>query len=155
MTDGRILYVILRDRSGVMRHQAIGCAILGADVDASLTTLALRRGIDPLATFGDYSPAAAEHAKQTLADLGDVDFDDSDFEPHWHEPARCIKAIDGLSALGPETSRILSKAVRSELASLRGILEEASHRSSEFYLVDVEPGEAVDFAGPPMRKGAG
>ena len=154
MTKNRILYVIIRDRTGAVMHQAIGSAILEADSDARLTTLALREGIEPLATFGDYSPAEAEHAKQTLADLGDVEFDDADFEPHWHEPASCINAIDGLIGLGRKASRFLSSDVRSELACLRATLEEASQRSCDFYLVDVEPGEEIDFAGSPLQKGA-
>ena len=136
-------------------HHPIGSAILEADSDASLTTLALRAGIEPLATFCDYSPAEAEHAKQTLADLRDVEFTDAEFEPHWHEPASCINAIDGLIGLGRKASRLLSSDVRSELAVLRNTLEEANHRSCDFYLVDVEPGEAIDFAGPPLQKGAG
>ena len=47
--DRNELYVIVRDRGGRVVHKAIGRAIVEAEEDASLTMLALRQGIEPLA----------------------------------------------------------------------------------------------------------
>ena len=37
-----------------------------------------------------YSPRQAAQAMRTLAELGDVDFDERDFAPQWFEPDQGI-----------------------------------------------------------------
>ena len=116
--------------------------------------LALRKGVELLATFWADSPAQAESAKRTLADLGDVDFEDGDFDPKWYDPAAGIAAVDGLLEHAARTHSVL-RAVRSELELLRRTLDEARRRSCAFYLVEVEPGEELGFAGPELKREAG
>jgi hypothetical protein len=122
-----------------------------AEGDARLTMLALRTGVEPVATFWAKSPVQAESAKRTLADLGDVDFEDRDFDPKWFDPAAGIAAIDGLLEHAARTHSA-SRAVRTELEFLRRTLDEARRRSCAFYLVDVEPGEELGFAGPELER---
>jgi len=153
--DGNELYVVLRDRRGRVAHKAIGPAIVEADDDASLTMLALREGIEPLASFYADSPAQAEDAKRTLADLGDVEFEDDDFVPKWFDPRACLEAIEALLEHRRRGKRSFSPAVRSELELLRGTLVEARRRSSTFYLAEVRPGEDLGFAGPDLEREAG
>ncbi len=153
MSDEIMLYLVVRDRQGQVAHQAIGSAIVEADLDASLIRLALRKGIEPLATFYADSPAQAENAKQTLAELGDVEFDDSDFEPTWFDPAPCIEAINGLLEHGRVGRHRMSEGVRSELELLGRRLAEVRGRSGWFYLVEVGPGEDLNFAGPELDRG--
>jgi len=116
--------------------------------------LALRTGVEPVATFWAKSPVQAESAKRTLADLGDVDFEDRDFDPKWFDPAAGIAAIDGLLEHAARTHSV-SRAVRTELEFLRGTLDEARRRSCAFYLVEVEPGEELGFAGPELKRETG
>ena len=154
MIDWNELYVVVRDRKGRVAHRAIGRAIVEAEGDARLTMLALRRGVEPVATFWADSPAQAETAKRTLADLGDVDFEDRDFDPKWFDPAVGIAAIDGLLEHAGRTHSV-SPAVRTELELLRRTLDEARCGSCAFYLVEVEPGEELGFAGPELEREAG
>jgi hypothetical protein len=125
-----------------------------AESEARLTTLALRQRVEPVATFWADSPAQAERAKRTLADLGDVDFEDRDFEPKWFDPAEGIAAIDGLLEHAAGTHRV-SPAVRTELELLRCTLDEARRRSCAFYLAEVAPGEELGFAGTELEREAG
>ena len=155
MRDWNSLYVVVRNRGGRVAHRAIGRAIIEAEGDASLTMLALREGIEPLATFCADSPAQAEGAKRTLADLGDVEFEDRDFDPTWFDPGACIEAIDGLLEHGLRGKRSFSPAVRGELELLRRTLDEARRRSCKFYLAEVTPGEDLEFAGPELEQEAG
>jgi len=155
MSDESILYLVVRHRRGQVAHKAIGSAIVEADMDAGLIRLALRKGIEPLATFYADSPAQAEHAKQTLADLGDVEFDDKDFEPTWFDPAQGIEALNGLLEHGRVGRHRLSERVRRELELLGRTLAEVRRRSCQFYLVEVRPGEDVDFAGLELDRGQG
>jgi hypothetical protein len=154
VTDWKELYVVVRDRKGRVAHRAIGRAIVEAEGDAKLTMLALRKGVEPVATFWADSPAQAENAKRTLADLGDVDFDDRDFDPKWFDPAAGIAAIDGLLEHAARTHSV-SPAVRTELELLRRTLDEARRRSCAFYLVEADPREELGFAGPELEREAG
>ena len=153
--DGNELYVVVRDQQGRVAHRAIGRAIVQADADASLTMLALRRGVEPLTTFCAYSPAQAEDARRTLSELGDVDFEDRDFDPEWFDPAACVAVIDDLLEYGGRRKRSLSAAVRSDLELLRRTLDEAARRCCKFYLAEVEPGEDLGFAEPELEAQAG
>ncbi len=117
--------------------------------------LALRKGIEPLAGFCGHSPAQAENAKRTLADLGDVDFEDRDFDPEWFDPTACIAAIDGLLEHVGGGKRSFSPAVRGELELLRRTLDEARRGSCTFCLAEVEPGGDMGFAGPELEREAG
>ena len=145
MSDARILHLVIRDRTGWIGHQAIGGAIAEADGDASLTTLSMRKGLEPLAAFCVHSPRQAESAKRTLAELGDVDFEESDFAPQWFDALRCLETIDGLLAHRGRGRRSLTEAVRGDLDLLRRALGEAHRRSCTFYLVELEPGETLEF----------
>jgi len=100
----------------------------------------LRKGLEPLVRFCAYSPRQAEEAKRTLAELGDVDFEERDFEPEWFDALPCIETIDGLLAHRGRRRRFLTEAVRNELDLLRRTLGEAHRCSSRFYLVELEPG---------------
>ena len=147
--------MVVRDRQGHVAHRAIGCAIVEADLDGGLTMFALRKGVEPLASFFADSPAQAEGAKRTLAELGDVEFDDRDFDPEWFEPTQAIEAIEGLLEHGRKGRRSLPEPVLVELGSLWRTLAEAVRRSCRFYLVEVEPGEDLEFAGAEFKGGAG
>ena len=150
MSEANVLYVLVTDEQGRFAHKAIGSAIVEADMDARLTTLALRKGVEPLATYYCASPARAEHAMKTLADLGDVEFDASDFDPTWFDPEPCMEAIRGLLEHGRKGRYRLSEEVRRELELLHRVLAAASDRSRRFYLVEVVPDEDLNFAGPEL-----
>ena len=154
-SSANTLYVVLRDPKGQVAHQAIGSAILEADWDGRLAMFAMRKGTEPLASFYADSPLQAEGAKRTLADVGDVDFDDRDFDPKWFKPADGIDAVDGLLHHGREGRHRLPEPVRAELALLRRTLVDAACRSYTFHLVEVEPGEDLGFAGPQLDGRAG
>lgn len=147
MRDARTLYVIVRDQQGRVAHTAIGCAM----VEADLTIFALRKGIEPLTSFYADSPAQAEEAKRALGDLGDVEFDDHDFDPQWFEPLQGIAATDDLLEHGRKGKCALSEPVRAELGLLRRALAEARLRSCQFYLVEVDADEGLDFAGVEFK----
>lgn len=55
-----------------------------------------RHGLDPIPAFLGSSPAGAAATMRELADLGDVDFDERDFDPRWFHPNEGIEAVDGL-----------------------------------------------------------
>src|SRR6266540_2680334 len=92
MADVRTLHVVARNSDGRIVHRPIGRALVVADFDAGLTTLALRAGLEPLASFLVDSPSEAADAIETLDELGDVDFDPSDFAPRWF--ARTLHPCD-------------------------------------------------------------
>ncbi len=148
--DWPTLYVIVRDRRGRIAHRAIGRAVVMAEGDASLTMLALRKKILPVSAFLGSSPAGAAAEMGELADLGDVDFDERDFDPRWFPPNEGIEAVDGLLGHRTRGNRRLSPDVQGELELLRRTLHEARRRSCTFYLVEVEPGEDLGFAGPEL-----
>ena len=79
---------------------------------------------------------------RVLADLGDVDFEESDFTPQWFPPDECIAVIDSLLE---RRRRPFAGAVRAELVLMRSALTEASSRGCSFYLVELEPGEPLGF----------
>ena len=87
---------------------------------------------------------------RTLAELGDVDFDDRDFVPQWFEPDQGIATID---VMLEGTGRRFSASVRDELVRLREALAEAKSRGCTFHLVETEPGErpCADTAGAGTR----
>jgi hypothetical protein len=89
-------YVVIQDQNGRVGHQPIGQALVEADLDASLTNLALRRKREPLATFTVYSSKQAAEAIQELGELGDVDVDPRDFDAAWFNPVDCLATIDSL-----------------------------------------------------------
>ena len=74
------MYVVIQHQNGRVGHQSIGQALVEADLDASLTTLALRRKREPIVSFTVYSSKQAAEAIQELEELGDVDVDPRDFE---------------------------------------------------------------------------
>jgi hypothetical protein len=155
VSDETILYVIMRDRNGRVAHRVLGSALVQADRDAGLTTFALRKGIEPLTAFMVDSPVQAESAKQVLADLGDVGFDDRDFEPQWFQSARGVESVNALLDCGREGRGPFSEAVRRELEELRRILVKAEHLSWAFYLVDAPSGEDLGLPALPWTEEAG
>src|SRR2546425_7027936 len=142
----RTLYLVVRGADGRIGYQAIGPAIIAADVDGKARRSALGTGLLALAVYQGYSPREAAAAMGVLADLGDVDFQESDFTPHWFQPGECIRVIDGL--LGRKR-RPFPEAVRVELALMRRALAEARIRGCSFYLVEPEPGERL--RGEPIQ----
>ncbi len=139
MADVRTLHVVARNSDGRIVHRPIGRALVVADFDAGLTTLALRAGLEPLASFLVDSPSEAADAIETLDELGDVDFDPSDFAPRWFDPAECLATIDGLEHL----SRQLPADVCQDIASVRLVLLQASRQGWMFHLVELLPEEEV------------
>ena len=129
------MYVVIQEHNGRVGHQLIGQALIEADLDASLTYLALRRKLQPLCTFAVYSSKQAAEAIQELEELGDVDVDPRDFDAEWFDPVECIATIDSLLE---SRARCVAKGVRTEIAFLRRVLTEAVHRRSTFHLVQVE-----------------
>jgi len=77
---------------------------------------------------------------RTLAQLGDVDFDESDFIPQWFQPDHGIATID---LILERAGRRFSAPVRGELVQLRDALAEARSRGCTFYLVEIEPSESL------------
>jgi hypothetical protein len=127
--------------------ERIGGAIVSASFDERPTPSALRRGLVALAFYQAHSP---REAMRVLTDLGDVDFDKSDFDPQWFQPDEGIATIDLI--LG-RTRRRFTPAVRDELVQLRKGLVEARSRGCTFYLVELEPGETVaDARGHETRR---
>jgi hypothetical protein len=134
------MYVVIQEQDGRMGHQLIGQALIEADLDASLTYLALRRKVQPLCTFAVYSSKQAAEAIQELEELGDVDVDARD---EWFDPVECIATIDSLL---DSRARCVAKGVRTEIVFLRRVLTEAVHRRSTFHLVQVESEKEVGCA---------
>ena len=146
----KTLHVIVRDPKDRIGYQPIGRAIVAAAIDEKVTTSALRRGLAALAFYQAYSPREAAEAMRTLAQLGDVDFDESDFVPQWFQPGQGIATID---VILERAGRRFPATVRSELVQLREALAEARSRSCRFYLVEMEPGEPLRGA-TPLRMAA-
>jgi hypothetical protein len=134
------MYVVIQDQNGRVGHQSIGQALVEADLDASLTTLALRRKREPIVSFTVYSSKQAAEAIQELEELGDVDVDPRDFDAKWFDPVDCIATIDSLLE---SRARCVAKGVRTELALLRRVLTEVANRGSTFHLVEVESEEEI------------
>ena len=132
------LHIVVRGQTGQVAVQAIGQALVAAAETAD--TAALQRGLLALACYQAYSPSEAAEAMRTLAELGDVPFEASDFQPRWWQPSECVEDIDVLLERG---RRGLSEPVRAELAVLRQALAEAERRTCTFYLVDLEPDEEL------------
>jgi hypothetical protein len=92
----RTLHIVVRDPKGRIGRQPIGQAIVAAAIDEKVTTSALRKGLLALACYQAHSPRQAAEALRTLAELGDVDFEETDFDPQWFQPDECIATIDVL-----------------------------------------------------------
>ena len=92
----KTLHLVVRDPNGRIEYQAIGDAIVAADFDGGVTPSALHKSLLALALYQAHSPREAVAAMRVLADLGDVDFEESDFSPQWFQPDECIAVIDGL-----------------------------------------------------------
>jgi len=137
----RTLCLVVRDPRGRIGYQEIGHAIMAADTHGNVTSSALRNSLLALASYEAHSPIqAAAAAMRTLAELGDVDFEERDFAPQWFQPDECISIIDGL--LGRRRSA-LAEATRAELLLMRRALVEARTRGCSFYLVELEPHERL------------
>jgi len=142
----KTLHLVLRDPNGRIECQAIGHSIVAAGIDGDVTGSALQKTLLALALYQAHSPREAAAAMRVLADLGDVDFEESDFTPQWFQPDECIAVIDGLLE---QRRRPFASAVRAELVLIRTTLAQASSRACSFYLVELEPGERLGFE--PIR----
>ena len=142
----KTLHLVLRDPNGRIECQAVGHAIVAAGIDGDVTRSALQKTLVALACYQAHSPSEAAAAMRVLADLGDVDFEESDFTPQWFQPDECIAVIDGLLE---QRRRPPAGAVRAELVLIRTALAQASSRGCSFYLVELEPGERLGFE--PIR----
>lgn len=142
----KTLHLVVRDPNGRIECQPIGHAIVAADIDGDVTRSALQDTLVALAFYQAHSPSEAAAAMRVLAELGDVDFEESDFTPHWFQPDECIAVIDGLLE---QRRRPFAGAVRAELVLIRTALAQASSRGRSFYLVELEPGERLGFE--PIR----
>ena len=138
----RTLHLVVRDPNGRIEYQAVGDAIVRADIDGNAMPSAVHESLLALALYQAHSPRQAATAMRVLADLGDVDFEESDFTPHWFPPDECIAVIDGLLE---RRRRPFAGAVRAELVLMRKALAQASSCGCSFYLVELEPGERLDF----------
>ena len=107
-----------------------------------MTPSALHQSLLALAFYQAHSPREAVAAMRVLADLGDVDFEESDFSPQWFQPDECIAVIDGLLE---RRRRPFAGAVRAELVLMRTALVQASSRGCSFYLVELEPSVRLGF----------
>jgi len=142
----KTLHLVLRDPNGRIEYQAIGHAIVAAGIDGDLTRSPLQKSLVALALFQAHSPSEAAAAMRVLADLGDVDFEESDFTPHWFHPDECIAVIDGLLE---QRRRPFPGPVHAELVLIRTALDQANSRGCSFYLVELGPGERLGFQ--PIR----
>ena len=140
--EPKTLLLIVRDTHGRIAQQAIGPAIVGAEIDEVATPSALRDGLLALACFRAHSPRQAAAAMRELADLGDVDSKAGDFAPPWFQPDDGISVIDRLLE---RKRRPFAGPIRAELGLMRRALTEAGRRGCRFYLLDPEPGERLGF----------
>src|SRR5437870_3333215 len=134
----RTLCLVVRDPRGRIGYQEIGHAIMAADTHGNVTSSALRNSLLALASYEAHSPIQAAAAMRTLAELGDVDFEERDFAPQWLQPDECISIIDGL--LG-RRRRALAEATRgtpSDAPSAR-----RGQDSGLQLLVELEPHERL------------
>jgi hypothetical protein len=99
------MYVVIQDQNGRVGHQSIGQALVEANLDASLTTLALRRKREPIVSFTVYSSKQAAEAIQELEELGDVDVDPRDFDAKWFDPSTASRPSIHYLSLGHAASR--------------------------------------------------
>ena len=147
----KTLHLVVRDPSGRIEYQAIGDAIVAADFHVGVTPSALQKSLVALALYEAHSPREAAAAMRVLADLGDVDFEESDFAPQWFQPDECIAVIDGLLE---RRRHAFAGAVRAELVLMRRALAEASNRGCSFYLVELAscPGKKSKWSGATRAK---
>ncbi len=145
----KTLHLVVRDPNGRIEYQPIGHAIVAADIDGDTTPSALYKSLLALALYQAHSPRQAAAAMRMLADLGDVDFEETDFTPHWFQPDECIAVIDGLLE---RRRRPFAGTVRAELVLMRRALAQASSRGCSFYLVELEPGERLGFEGSRLSE---
>ena len=136
----KTLHLVVRDPSGRIGQQAVGHAIIAAEIDEPMTPSALHNGLLALASYQAHSPREAVAAMRVLADLGDVDFEECDFTPRWCQPDQCIAVVDDMLE---RRRRPFAGPVRAELVLIRRALAEASSRRCSFYLVELEPGERL------------
>jgi len=154
--DRHRLVVVLRNRSGIVGHAAVGSALLDADWDAAVSMLPTGDEAEGIADFLCDTPTQARRAMDELAEIGDVPFHPRDFAPLWFPPRRGIAAIDWLLA-NRNTRRarcLLTDAVCAELAEVRLILEQACCPGYRFHFVEAEPGEDLGFAGAALKGGS-
>ena len=142
----KTLHLVVRDPNGRIECQAIGPAIVAAGIDGDVARSALQKSLLVLTLYQAHSPSEAAAAMRVLADLGDVDFEESDFTPQWFQPDECIAVIDGLLE---QRRRPFPGPVHAELVLIRTALAQASSRGCSFYLVELEPGERLGFE--PLR----
>ena len=140
--EPKTLHLVVRDGNGRIGQQAIGHAILVAELEEDATPSALRNGLLALACYQAHSPRQAAATMRVLAELGDVDYKASDFAPRWFQPAECIAVIDRLLE---RKRRPFAGPLRAELVLMRRALTAASSRGCSFYLVELEPGERLGF----------
>ena len=138
----KTLHLVVRDSNGRIEYQAIGHAILGADIEEEATPSALHKSLLALALYQAHSPTQAAAAMRVLADLGDVDFEERDFTPQWFHPDECMTVIDGWLE---RRRHPFAGAVRAELVLMRRALAQASSRGCSFHLVELEPGDRLGF----------
>ena len=79
----KTLHLVVLDPNGRIEYQAIGHAILAADIDGDVTPSALHKSRLAWALYQAHSAREAAAAMRVLADMGDVDFEESDFTPQW------------------------------------------------------------------------
>ena len=142
----KTLHLVLRDPNGRIECQAIGHAIVAAGIDGDVPGSILQKALVALACYQAHSPSEARAAMRVLAELGDVDFEESDFTPQWFQPDECIAVLDRL--LEPRRHPVAGD-LRAELTVIRTTLAQASSRGCSFYLVELEPGERLGFE--PIR----
>lgn len=148
----KTLFVVLRDRTGIVGHVAIGSAVLDADWGGALSMLPSGQEAESLAAFFCDTPAHAQHAMDVLADLGDVPFRRRDFAPKWFSPRSGVVAVNWLLGYRAKARRLLTDAVCAELQRVQRILEGARRSGHRFHFAEVEPAEDRRFAGPTLKE---
>jgi hypothetical protein len=134
------MHVLIQRQNGWIGNQLVGEAVVDADLDASLTKLALRRGCEPLARFTVCTPRQASDVTQVLEALGDVEVSSRDFEAQWFDPKEGIATVENLLQ---SRARCLTTSVRAELVFLRRELLDAAGHRSRFHLVEVDSEKGV------------
>ena len=88
--DTKTLHLVVRDPNGRIEYQPIGHAIVAADIDGDTTPSALHNDLSTLALYQAHSPRQAAAAMGVLADLGDVDFEKTDFTSRLLTPSDTV-----------------------------------------------------------------
>jgi hypothetical protein len=143
--------VVLRDKTGVVTHVAIGQAILDADWGGALSMLPSGEEAEGLADFFCDTPGQARQAMDELAELGCVPFHPRDFAPKWFSPRRGIAAVTWLLGHRSRSLRLLTDAVCAELEHINRVLESARRSGYRFHVAEVKPKENLRFAGPALQ----